>query len=221
MPPPVTRTNFKFVPRVSFESAKKLAFADYNIALPAGLTGSDVPEPVFATKQKIESLLHTPSKIVSGLVTAKFSLSFANLVSQWKQLPQKSGPSKWQFQGGEVYLQSLIGLYLLEDRKPQKNDSRSRSIFRIIMEHELEHVLDDMEIVKTWLPAFAYKDDIVDRYLGQGQMMDDSMFQQFIKGPKLQAWLEGPWQDERNRRKNLRDSPQEYDRLQREFNTAS
>lgn len=221
MAPPITRTKFKFVPKVQFETSARLAYADYGITLPPGLTSADVPEPVFTTQQKIESLLAVPSKVVSGLVTAKFSLAFSNLVSQWKQCPQKSGPTKWQFQGGDVYLQTLIGLYLLEDRKPQKDDSRSRSIFRIIMDHELEHVADDVDIIKNWLPAVASRDDLIDRYLGQGQLMDDGMFQQFIKGPKLQDWLYEPWQVERNRRKNLKDSPQEYDRLQREFNTAS
>jgi len=221
MAPTINRVKFQFVPRVTFETAKRLAFADYGITLPPGLAAAEVPEPAFVSKQKIESLLHSGSKIVAGLVTAKFSLAFSSLVSQWKQIPQKTGPCKWQFQGGDVFLQSLIGVYLLEERKPQASDSRSKSIFRLIMDHELEHVADDIDIIKKWLPAFALKDDMVERYLGQGQLMDDGMFQQFIKGPKLQAWLEAPWQEERNKRKSKRDSPQEYDRLQKAFNTAS
>lgn len=83
------------------------------------------------------------------------------------------------------------------------------------MEHELLHVLDEVDIVSRWMPPEAYKDDMVLKYLTNAEAVDNAMYQSWFRGAGFTNWLkDGLWSPEHNRRKDIRDSAQQYAKLQ-------
>ncbi len=210
----------KFVGRLKFASAAKVDVGKYKIALPAGLAAADAPQPEFVTRAALDKLLAKPNPSVKGVAKAKFELGFANFNQQWKQLPSQNGPPQWQFTGGEVYFDATVSVHILDEYKPRDKDVSSVNRFRIIIQHELEHVLDDADLVRTFMPQEAVKENMIQRYFLQNQPMDNSMFEYFIRGPKLRDYLEPTWMQERNKRAGKRDSVDEYNRLMREMQKA-
>ena len=99
--------------------------------------------------------------VVHGLTKAEFSLRFSNPGQQWKQVRTGSGPPFWQFQGGDVFLEVEITVYVLDGDRPHPGDRISNRIFAIIVEHELLHVLDEIDLVSQWMPAQARQDEKV------------------------------------------------------------
>jgi hypothetical protein len=155
--------------------------------------------------------------VVHGLTTADFSVRFSNILQQWKQVRTGSVPF-WQFQGGDVYFDVTITVYVLEGDRPRLNDPISDRIFAIIVEHELLHVLDEIDIVSKWMPSRAYQDDKVKKYLTNAEPVDDSMFRNWFQGPGLGNWLkDGLWALEHNQRAGVRDAPAQYGILQRQI----
>jgi len=209
--------NVKFVGRLKFANIAKVDVGKYKIALPAGLAAIDAPQPEFVNRQGLDKLLGKPRPSVKGVAKAKFSLAYANFNQQWRQVPSKNGPPQWQILGGELYFESTVSVHILDEYNPRDNDKSSVNRFRIIIQHELEHVLDDADLVRTYMPQAVLKDSIIDRYFVQKLPMDNSMFDYFIRGPKLRDYLEPTWMLERNKRADKRDSPEEYNRLMREM----
>ncbi len=210
----------KFVGRLKFATPAKVDVGKYKIELPPGLAAADAPAPEFVDRKGLDALLGKPRPSVKGVAKAKFSISYANLNQQWRQIPSRSGPPQWQFMGGEVYFDSTVSIHILDEYKPRDNDKASITRFRLIVQHELEHVLDDADLVRTFMPQEVLKESMVQRYFLQNQPMDNSMFEYFIRGPKLREYFEPTWMLERNKRAEKRDSPEEYNRLMREMARA-
>ncbi|MNL47797.1 hypothetical protein D3C87_1706030 [compost metagenome] len=89
----------------------------------------------------------------------------------------------------------------------------------MIWEHELLHVLDDIEIIRDWLPGEVREDEWTRKYLTEAQEMPDTTFDHYIRKGNLTAWFrDGPWLGERNRRAGIRDSAANYAHLSDEIN---
>jgi hypothetical protein len=215
---------YNFKPRISFGNDLLLPASLYGIRIPAGLSPSGIPAPDFVSPAAMVSKLtalqshnQTGLRVTHGLTTAEFGVSFPNVTQQWRPVPGRSAPF-WQFYGGDVYLDLTITVYVLEGDRPQPNDDLSRRLFAIIMEHELLHVLDEIEIVSKWMPTNLYRDNMVLKYLSNAEPVDNAMFQSWFKGNGFSDWLKsGFWAPEHARRGDLRDSSAQYTALQRQI----
>jgi hypothetical protein len=215
---------WSFKPSVSFGAEGRLAAGLYGVRIPKELGDSGVPAPTFVSPTTMVSMLRTQGGsqgsglgIVHGLTTADFTVRFPDPARQWKQVRPGSGPPFWQFQGGDVSLDVVISVYVLEGDRPRPNDPVSSRIFAIIFEHELLHVLDDVDIVSRWMPPRASQDEKVKKYLTNAEPVDDSMYRFWFQGAGLGNWLrDGLWAPERNARRDVRDSRTQYGILRRQ-----
>ena len=213
-----------FKPNITFENESGLPADD--IKVPAGLSSSSVPGPTYVTPARMVELHQGSTSgaghnlgIVHGLTTAELSVRFADFSRQWVQVSTGTPGRFWQFRGGNIYLDLSITVYVLEGDRPDPNDPISGQIFKIIFQHELLHVADEVDLVTQWMPSHAYRDEIVERYLTNAQKMDDSMLQHWFRGDHFADWLRtGFWTPERNRRGGIRDAPTEYAALQEQIN---
>ena len=216
---------YNFKPRIRFGNDLLLPASLYGIRIPHGLSPSDVPAPNFVSPAVMVSMLHAPQShhrtglgVTHGLTTADFAVSFPNIAQQWRQIRNGRSALFWQFYGGDVYLDVTITIYVLEGDRPQPNDDLSRRLFAIIMEHELLHVLDEIDIVSRWMPTNVYRDDMVLKYLSNAEPVDNAMFHSWFKGNGFSNWLRGGfWAPEHARRGGVRDSPAQYALLQRQI----
>lgn len=214
-----------FKPNISFENESGLPADD--IKVPPGLSSSGVPGPTYVTPTRMVELLRQGSSsaaghnlgIVHGLTTAELSVRFADFSRQWVQVSTGVPGRFWQFRGGDIYLDLSISVYVLEGDRPASNDPISSQIFKIIMQHELLHVADEVDLVTQWMPSEAYRDHMVEKYLSNAQTVDDSMLQSWFRGDRFEDWLRtGIWSAEHNRRAGIRDTPKEYAALQDQIN---
>lgn len=239
LPEPATRQNggctvlqqlsgcpvYEFKPRISFGNDLLLPAAMYGIRVPPGLPSTSVPAPNFIDPTTMVSLLrsgdggHGPSLgVTHGLTRTEFAVTFPNPARQWRQVRTSAAVPSWQFQGGDVFFDTTITVYVLEGDRPQTNDDLSRQLFAIIMEHELLHVLDEIDIVSRWMAPEASKDDKVLKYLSNAEPVDNAMFQSWFRGNGFSNWLkDGLWAPEHNRRGSIRDDPLQYAALQRQI----
>jgi hypothetical protein len=217
---------YAFKPFISFGNDLLLPAALYGIKVPPGLSPSSVPAPDFISPSAMVSLLRQAPGgghgrglgVTHGLTTADFAIRFPNFAQQWRQVRTAATVPFWQFQGGDVYLDVTITVYVLEGDRPQVDDDLTLELFAIIMGHELLHVLDEIDIVKNWMAPQAYRDDKVLKYLSNAEPVDNAMFQSWFRGDGFSNWLkDGLWAPEHNRRGGLRDAPQQYAALQRQI----
>jgi hypothetical protein len=178
----------------------------FGARVPQGLPETCVRAPLYVTAAEMQRL--SPSRtirVVAGLTTADFSVRFDDMQRQW---PTVSGASpRRQFQGGIVYWDLLMAVYVVEGFRDFEQ------IQTTIMEHELLHVADEIGIVKDYMAAQARQDDYVRRYLLEGQPVDESMFRTWFLGTGFQDWIKnGIWVPEHNRRAESRDSGPEWQR---------
>jgi hypothetical protein len=212
---------FTFQPRIRFVNELRLPPSFYRIRVPPGLSEHSVPQPIFVSPQRMLQLLRSRSQsnpsgnlgVPHGLTTAEFSLAFSAFANQWRQVPTPAATPTWVFQGGDIILEVAIGLYVLEGDRPIPNDAPSEEIYRIIVEHELLHVSDEIDIIRNWFPPVATRDAKVQQFLAQSQPLDGPTFQHWFRGAGFQQWLEHDWAQEHNRRNALRDTSAEYRRL--------
>lgn len=212
---------YQFTPRITFGNGVTPA-ATYGLKVPPGLPSTSVPAPDFVDPAKMVSLRSqavgghgTGLGVVHGLTVTEFAVTFPK-ATQWRQVGTKF-PS-WQFQGGDVFFEAKIRVYVLEGDRPQADDDLTRQLFAIIMEHELLHVLDEIDIVTRWMPPEAYKDDKVLKYLSNAAPVDDGMYKSWFKGDGFSNWLkDGLWVPEHNRRGTIRDASSQYAALQRQI----
>ena len=212
---------YDFKPRISFGKGVMPA-AMYGLKIPPGLPTTSVPAPEFISPERMVALLKSAAGghgnglgVVHGLTVTEFVVTFPNS-TQWRQVGTTF--PKWQFQGGDVVFDATINVYVLEGDRPQPNDDLSRQLFAIIMEHELLHVLDEIDIVSRWMAPEAAKDDKVLKYLSNAEPVDAGMFQSWFKGSGFSNWLkDGIWAPEHNRRGTIRDAASQYAALQRQI----
>jgi hypothetical protein len=106
------------------------------------------PNPSFVTTAELDGSLRTTNKAtlghVWGLTVATFALEFADQAKQWLEVEK----GKWQFQGGEIQLKVSHVIYInksfLGDDSSLKTD-----VVGMIMTHELLHVQDNFDVLKT------------------------------------------------------------------------
>ena len=213
---------YDFKPRLTFGNDSLLPVSLYGIRIPHGLSPSDVRSPNFVSPAVMVSMLRAPQShhgtglgVTHGLTTADFKVSFADFAQQWRQIRNGRSAPFWQFYGGDVYLDLTITVHVLEGDRPQPKDDLSSRLFAIIMEHELLHVADEIDIINKWVPANLYRDDMVLKYLTNAQPVDDAMFRSWFQGDGFSKWLnDGFWALEHTRRGRVRDSPAQYAQLQ-------
>jgi hypothetical protein len=215
---------WEFEPRIGFGKHVRLDAQKYGIKLPSGLP-EELPEPQFIEPARMVAMLHEQQggaggglSVVHGLTVARdFAVSFQNPARQWRKYLRNNAPPVWQFQGGVVYIDITIDIFILEGDRPSPGDALSGRIFAIIMEHELLHVLDEIDIVTTFLPARLAQDGKVRRYLSDAMPVDEVTFRNFFQTSRFSDWLKNDWADEHNRRQALRDAPAEYAKLQQQI----
>lgn len=193
----------RFEPRVQYRNELLLPLGLYPpIRVPPGVS---VRAPFFVSAQEMFRL--APSRtitVVGGLTKAEFSIRFPDS-AQWRQVRSGGAALRWQFQGGVVHLDVTLALYVAEGFQ------RDARVFATIMEHELLHVYDEIDLVTRYMPAQALNDQYTQRYLVQGREVDDSMFQRWFRGAGFEQWIrDGIWVPEHNRRAQVRDSGPEW-----------
>jgi hypothetical protein len=216
---------YQFKPRISFTNDQRLSAAMYGVRIPSGLPSTSAPAPNFVDPTTMVSLLRSASGghgrglgVTHGLTTTEFSVTFPNPAQQWRQVTTGNAVPRWQFQGGDVFFDTTITVYVLEGDRPQPHDDLSRRLFAIIMEHELLHVLDEIDIVSRWMAPEANRDEKVLKYLSNAEPVDNAMFQSWFRGSGFSDWLKnGPWVAEHNRRGGARDAAHQYAALQRQI----
>lgn len=218
--PPATAKGPAFEIRSRIVHANKVIVpkARYPIRPPNGLTATDLRLPKFVRREDMMKLLsgtqkNNPSQLASvhGLVTAEFSVIFPDIDRQWQRSIAAQNRVSWRFQGGDVVLEATITVHVLEEDRPLDKDRLSRKLFAVIWEHELLHVLDDIEIVRDWLPGQVSEDEWTRKYLAEAQELPDPTFDHYLRKGNLTSWFrDGPWLAERNRRAGIRDSAANY-----------
>lgn len=212
---------FAFRPRILHRNPSRLDAERLRIEVPEGLSSEHVREPTFVSPERMQALLRTRGGggsglgVVHGLTRAEFSLRFSDFDRQWRQNRRDASFPSWTFQGGDIFLEVTLEVFVLEGDRPGSGDPAGRQIFGVIMEHELEHVADEIDIVSRWMPPRAYRDRMVRRYLADGRPVDDRMFRGWFRTGRFERWLKnGHWAPEHNRRQRRRDSPEAYRALQ-------
>ena len=179
----------------------------YGARVPAGLPETSVRAPLYISAAEMQRL--SPSRtirVVAGLTVADFSVRFADMQQQWRTVAGSGGP-RWQFQGGIVYWDLAMSLYVAEGFRNYER------VLVTIMEHELLHVLDERGIVTDYMAGQARQDEYVRRYLVEGAPVDDGMFRNWFRGDGFQTWIKnGIWAPEHNRRGEQRDSGPDWQR---------
>jgi hypothetical protein len=228
MPPPTAKgPAFEIKSRVVHANSVVVPRARYGIKPPKGLTASDLRLPKFVKREEMMKLLagtqkNNPGQLASvhGLVTAELAVLFPDIDRQWRRGNDARSGVWWTFQGGDVVLQLTISVHVLDDDRPRDKDRLSQKLFAVIWEHELLHVLDDIEIVRDWLPGQAREDEWTKKYLVEAQELPETAFDHFVRKDNLTPWLrDGPWLPERNRRAGIRDSAANYAHLSDEINS--
>ena len=158
----------------------------------------------FLPKQQLQGMAQTAGGI-AGLTVGEFSLAFEDFASQWRCVPQ-GAIKTWVFQGGALILKSLVKIYV-DDRFRDRTD-----LLDLIMEHEFMHVADEIEVLRTDVPARLRDDSIIRQYLIQKMPVDNGMFENWFKTSRFQDYVEPVWAEEHNRRGRRRDSGMEYAR---------
>jgi len=156
------------------DNPRRLQATDFGIKVPSGLSDAHVREPnfvdvsVMSTKSKEHAVGQGSAlSIVNGLVTRELGVTFANPEQQWKELSgSKTGPGRFQFQGGEMFLELQLGIYVILHVKPDPADRVSKQIFAEVYGHELLHVVDEVTLLES-LPDDLKGDAEISKLLTQ------------------------------------------------------
>ena len=228
----------QFRPRTTWpKNASQLSAPRAGVQVPPGVITTNVRQPNFVHATEMMQLRRDNATSRSGglfstegLVTSDLKVSFANPTAQWRRslVPGTTdtghGPYQFQFTGGEVFLDLVLGIYILTTGQPDPKDNLSVQIFALVYSHELLHVLDETDIVQNWLIPHLNGESTVARYLiqaqpytygtpRQGPSAIDQDFQRHM-GDKIETAIFNVWATESNRREALRDSPAEYRKVQ-------
>jgi hypothetical protein len=197
--------NLGFEPSIRYRNGLLLPLQLYPpIRVPAGVS---VRAPFFISAMEMQRLAPAQTiKVIAGLTTAEFSLCFANPSLQWRQVRSGGALTRWQFQGGKVSLNVLISVYVAEGFQSYNQ------ALAVILELELLHVQDEIDIVSRFMPMAALRDQYVQRYLVEGREVDDPMYRRWFAGTGFQEWVhDSVWAPEHNRRGQMRDSGAEWE----------
>jgi hypothetical protein len=177
----VTKTIFK---PVLSNGAGALKLALYpRIKRPSSKV-TTAPSPSFVTSAELDGALRTTSKAsgghVWGLTVARFALEFTDQAKQWLEVE----PKRWQFQGGEIKLVVSHTIYInktfLGDDATVKSD-----VVGMIMSHELLHVQDNFDVLKTHGAAEIQADPrlksiLVDAGKGEPEVLSEAEYKRWV-----------------------------------------
>lgn len=222
MPPPSTKAPvYEIKSRIIHANKVVVPAPRYGVKPPRGLDVDDLRMPTFVKPQEMMALLtdtphHNPSRlaVTHGLVKTQFAFVFSDIEQQWRRLAGAQNRITRQFQGGDVFVQATIAVNILDADRPIDKNKLSEKLFAVIWEHELLHVLDDIEIMRKWLPEKAREDEWLKKYMTEARELDESSFDHYVRKDNLTPWLrDGLWTAERNRRAEIRDAPARYAEL--------
>jgi len=222
MPPPGPKApTYEIKSRIIHANKVVVPAPRYGVKPPRGLDVDDLRMPNFVKPQEMMALLtdtphHNPSRlaVTHGLVKTQFAFVFSDIEQQWRRLAGAQNRITRQFQGGDVFVQATIAVNILDADRPIEKNKLSEKLFAVIWEHELLHVLDDIEIMRKWLPEKAREDEWLKKYMTEARELDESSFDHYIRKDNLTPWLrDGLWTAERNRRAEIRDAPARYAEL--------
>jgi hypothetical protein len=233
---PSTRQPTVFFPQVSYGSDLLLPLvlfprikAPPEIASPR--TPKTIPDAELQVRAKAQHHLGSLSTVY-GLTDVDVSVWFEDPVPgsllglnlgrtpQW--VMDESG--RWQFQGGTIYLEAKITVFINENHK---NYRYADELFDMIMSHELEHVKDEEDIMKS-LPNLLSRDPtlrklLIDNGSGEPDKLLDPTFQHWFidkmtdlgrQMTHFEHWVLHTWADEHNKREKKRDSGPRYAQYQ-------
>ena len=216
---------FTFKPIIRHGQRDTLAYSRYGIVPPRGLGQHDIRVPTYITPTEMVAKLRplaTQSAglgVVHGLTVPDVSISFSNLSQQWLQRDEGRGRRLWVFQGGDILLNLDLNVFVLQGERPVPRDRASERIFALIIGHELEHVADEIDIIRTWLPEQLAGVSFIRRDLSEGAPVDEGTFRRWYAGLELQNFVRNSlWAAEHNRRGALRDTPTHYSSLSAAIN---
>jgi hypothetical protein len=155
---------------------------------------------IISTERMIELSRNTTGQggtlgTVGGLTEAYFYLEFADFRTQWRPVRIPGArDGHWQFQGGVITLAVAIKVFVRDAYDPGK-DSTNLAIFALIMEHELHHVFDEIELVRQDMPSQIRTHPTFQRWLERQEPMPANDFNRLVSGysaPRLfndEIWL--------------------------------
>jgi hypothetical protein len=150
-----------------------------------------------------------PVGTTGGLTDVEFFLRFSNWDTQWQRLPH----NRWQFQGGRLYLDLDITIFVSEEYRYLPD------VVNLIMEHEILHVQDEYRFLMGDLRGCADNDRNIVHYLRNQTPVDDGLFQIWAHpaapNNRFDANIRLYWITEHNRMKIARDSSPETRRQER------
>lgn len=215
---PVQNPNIRptrFESRVRYKNDLLLAVSLYpKFEVPAGLV---VRVPSFVTAAKMQQL--APQRtlaVVAGLTTVDFQLRFADPSGQWRRR-MRGSTRMWEFQGGTVYLDAEIAVYVADGFRPRSPDEPAyypmqEKLYTVILEHEYLHVEDEVDLIQRFLPAKVRQDGQVLSKLIRRQPLLDRQFHHWIRNRNAEGrtglgqWIFSDWANEHNRRATARDT---------------
>jgi hypothetical protein len=101
--------------------------------------------PFFLPGKQLEELPGVGKRRIGGITQSFFFVEFSDAACQWRRGLLTKGRTKYpymQFTGGLVYAVGVIAVFVDVRAKTRKQ------ALRLIMNHELEHVEDEMKICK-------------------------------------------------------------------------
>jgi hypothetical protein len=114
------------------------------------------------------------SRFPAGYTHTDLAVRFVNFDRQWRR-----DGSFWRYQGGQVCLDLTVAVYADE-----RASDRPRCLM-LILEHELLHVADEIDIVTNWLPHAVARARFIPGH-----------FQIPIRDDEFNSQLRGPGQGE-------------------------
>lgn len=223
----------KYTPRIDWpENDTRLDAKKFKVKVPTNLKDDQNRTPNYVdvtvmnrkAKEKRVGSGGGGLSMVNGLVTRNLEVRFASPATQWKLLSTSSkGPGKFQFQGGEIFLDLHLAIFLLDHLVPDPKDDISGKIFAEIYGHELLHVLDENTIVRSALPPALDGDRDLAKLLTEPYTYGKSSESITVLEPEFHEYMrkriEGivindHWAPRTNERAAARDVPSEYRKVQ-------
>ncbi len=193
----------QFRTRVVWRNTQVWPASGRRFRVPQAVAANHVRVPIYVSAERMQRL--APSRtiaVVAGLTDAEVVWRFENATQQWRRLPPEPGtPARWQFQGGVVHLELRLALYVAQGFQ------RSSHILNTIMEHELLHVADELQILSRELVPALQRNATVRRHLTEGGVMLERQYQSWVAGGRFSRMLrDDVWAPLHNRRNRARDS---------------
>ncbi len=144
-----------FRPRINWPKNELLLPARlYGVQVPAGLADIHVRDPKYVNSGVMFRLSRSNELAAwrYGLVDTDLKVTFRHPAAQWHRSPPGGrdtghGPYVFQFTGGDVFLDLDLAIYILDIIKPNPTDDVSVKVFALAYDHELLHVIDEVNII--------------------------------------------------------------------------